>query len=298
MTRFSSKAARETAESKVRKAWGLDPFLFEAVARESLLFTENTSLPREKLHAMGLLVLSIVSLWGKALSKEPNIAFQAAELQREEKELQKRGAAHILRDLEKILTLTSPALTSNRRRTSFEIGTDGHPLTREAAVNLNLARHFEPISEEFSILIARIFANLTRYGAAYRAWERRLPLLICNLEKVQHVRVARELVHIEPSGIALVSPTIPRNVRTGFIKEVEGNSLFLIEDKENLFETILGVTTSDIYLLERRLSGWSLTYPLGNPSQKSLNSRRIPAWARLMALCGVSRKATEMEEAS
>ncbi len=296
MTRFSSKQARETSESKVRKAWGLDPFLFEAFARESLLFNENIAEPREKLHALGLLTLSIVSLWGKGLSESSSIERKALHLQAEVKELQKRGAAHILRDLEKILALTSPALTSNRRRTAFEIGTDGHPLTREAAVNLNLARHFEPISEEFSILIARIFANLTRYGAAYRAWERRLPLLICNLEKVQHVRVARELVRIEPSGIALISPSIPQNVRTGFAKEVEGNSLFLIEDKENLFETILGVKTSDIYLLERRLSGWSLTYPLGNPSQKSLDSRRIPAWARAMALCGVRKEKTLREE--
>ncbi len=295
MTRFSSKQARETSESKVRKAWGLDPFLFEVLARESLLFDENVAVPREKLHALGLLTLSIVSRWGKALNESSNIQKEALELRGEVKELQKRGAAHILHDLEKILALTSPALTANRRRTAFEIGTDGHPLTREAAVNLNLARHFEPISEDFSILIARIFANLTRYGVAYRAWERRLPLLICNLEKTQHVGVAQELVRIEPNGMALVSQTIPPNVRTGFAKEVEANALFLIEDKENLFETILGVATSDIYLLERRLSGWSLTYPLGNPSQKSLDSRRIPAWARQMALCG-ERKEKSLKE--
>lgn len=264
-------------------------------AKEGFLFNSDQSYPREKLHALGLLTLSIVSLWGKSLTRESDVSSQVSELKGEVKELLKRGPAHILRDLEKILTLTSPALTSNRRRTAFEIGTDGHPLTREAAANLNLARHFEPISEEFSILIARIFANLTCYGAAYRAWERRLPLLICNLEFAFHVRVARELVKIEPSGFALVSPSIPANVRTAFAKEVEGSSLFLIEDKDHLFEAILGLASSDIYLLERRLSGWSLTYPLGNPSQKTLQSRRIPAWARAMAVCGRSKEKPRTE---
>ena len=288
MTRFSLKSARKTDEAKVRKAWGLDPFFYEILAKEALLFRSNLSFPREKLHALGLLALAIVSNWEKSLKENSVGEKKAEELANEVKTLLKHGPSVILHDLEKLLELTSFHATSRRRRNTFEIGTDGHPLTREAAANLNLARHYELISEDFGILISRVFASLTRYGQAYCAWEKRLPLLICNLEKEEHVRVARELIRIEPSGIGLVSRAIPQGVRILFANEIESQELFLIEDKENLFQTILGIENRDIFLLERRLGGWTLTYPLGNPSEKALYSRKIPVWAREMARSNIT----------
>ena len=317
MTQYTKSAARKTSEAKVRQARGFDRSVFETFAREALISGNlPVILPREKIHAVGLFTLAAASLYfesigvlrsfeekdsspllkdsgeDSALSLTTEVLGHQAQLRAEMKFLSGAKGKDLLTSLMRVTNAVSSGAIERikRERSTFEIGTDGHPLTREVAANLNIARHFEEISGDFSLLLTRVFAAITHYGVAYGAWERRLPMLICNLERVSHVRAAAELSSLERGGITLLSESIPNAVRAQFSAARETNLTPFIEDKSGVFRNLIGIDASDIFLIERRLGGWSITYPLGGVDPEKLKNRRYPKWARALAACAPSLK--------
>ena len=315
MTDYSKTAARKTDEAKTLLARGFDKSVIETFAREAILSGRHPLiLPREKIHAVGLFTLAAASLYFESLgvlnapaevdaledindSENPPspVLSLAAEkaLQSIRREMRLLSGAKGKALLSSLLAITGKASSGTlqrikRERASFEIGTDGHPLTREVAANLNIARHFEGLSGDFALLITRVFAAITHYGVAYGAWERRLPLLICNLERASHIRAAIELSRIERGGVALLSEVIPNEVRVMFSSDAATNLTPFIEDKGGVFRNLIGIDQSDIFLVERRLGGWSITYPLGGVAREKLQNRRYPKWARALAACAPS----------
>ena len=292
MTRFPSAAARRTEESKLKKAQGLDPVFVENFAREMLVANRAKTLPRDRAYAAGTLALSILERsfqkagWEEKTGKD--ISWEAIK-----ERLVPHSGMTLLREkavLEALLTLSdvegnrqSQRLSQKRRL--FEIGLDGHPLTRETCANLNLARHFERISDEFSVVLARAFASLCEYGPAYGAWERRLPLLVCDITRGTHQKLIRALADVEPGGLAVLTETLPNAVRQHFLSQLNARVVTVIEDKTHLFARLIGIGSSDVLLLERRLGGWCVTYPLGGVDSRELKNKRYPLWARRMASC-------------
>lgn len=293
MTRYVNTSSRQTAESKLKALKGIDPFILETFAREALLFPD--AIPSRR-HAalLGRLVLLAALQW----VKEKNIAIQddaalLAALVPLLDNLRETNAA--LRAFSRATNalLSDIGSRANTRATRFEIGSDGHAVTREACARLNLARHYERASGEFAGLIERIVKALASWGPAYGLWEARTPLLFCNANLSSHRRVAREMARLEAGGVALVTPPLLEKAQKDMAGDAALKNLPVLIDREGLLHELLAPGNPPIFLLERRLAGWTLTYPLGGADPREARNRKLPAWARALAFADVGESGTE-----
>lgn len=293
MTRYVNTSSRQAAESKRKALKGIDPFILETFAREALLFPD--AIPSRR-HAalLGRLVLLAALQW----VKEKNIAIQndvalLAALVPLLENLRETNAT--LRAFSRATNalLSDIGSRANTRATRFEIGSDGHAVTREACARLNLARHYERASGEFASLIERIVKALGAYGPAYVLWEARTPLLFCNANFSSHRRAALELARLEASGVALVTPPVTDKAQRDLNEDAALRTLTVLIDREGLLRKLLSPGNPPIFLLERRLAGWTLTYPLGGADPKEAHNRKLPAWARALAFADVGESRDE-----
>lgn len=70
-------------------------------------------------------------------------------------------------------------------------------------------------------------------------------------------------------------------------------NLPVLIDREGLLHELLAPGNPPIFLLERRLAGWTLTYPLGGADPREAHNRKLPAWARALAFADVGESGTE-----
>ena len=283
MTRFLNASARKTGEAKLKALKGIDPFVFETFAREALIYPD--ALPsRHHAALLGRLVLLASLRWVKEknLSLTDDAALLAALVPLSESLRETHATLRVFSRATDAL-LPNIGRRETARATRFEIGSDGHAVTREVCARLNLARHYERASGEFASLIERIVKALASCGPAYGLWEARTPLLFCNANLSSHRRVAREMARLEASGVALVTPPLLEKAQ----KEVAGDAalktLTVLTDREGLLHELLAPGNPPIFLLERRLGGWTLTYPLGGADPREARNRKLPAWARALA---------------
>ena len=278
MTDYAHLSSRKTAEAKLKTAKGFDPFILEAFAGEALALSD--ALPsRRHITLLGRLVLTAASDW--AQKARVDLA----------------DTASLLRAFSYLASIASgPASARGAlRNVAYEIGSDGHALTREACARIHLARHYEQASGELTDLLARLFKALASCGPAYPLWENRTPLLFCDASLTSHRRVAREMARLEPGGLALVSPPLSEKAQRDFAIDAFLKTLTVLVDGGNLLSHVLAPGLPAIFLAERRLAGWTVTYPLGGADPKERFNRRIPAWARALAFADTSRDASEKD---
>ena len=293
MTRFLNASARKTGEAKLKALKGIDPFVFENFAREALIYPD--ALPsRHHAALLGRLVLlaALRLVKEKNLSLTDDAALLAALVPLSESLRETQATLRAFsRATDALLPYVSHRETA--RATRFEIGSDGHAVTREVCARLNLARHYERASGEFAGLIERIVKALATCGPAYGLWEARTPLLFCNANLSSHRRVAREMARLEAGGVALVTPPLLEKAQKDMAGDAALKTLSVLIDREGLLHELLAPGNPPIFLLERRLAGWTLTYPLGGADPREARNRKLPAWARALAFADVGESGTE-----
>lgn len=295
MTDYAHLSSRKTAEAKLKEAKGFDPFILEAFAGEALALSD--ALPsRRHITLLGRLVLTAASDW--AQKARVDLADTASLLKAlSHLSISTARTRQTLRAFSYLASIAScPASARGAlRNAAYEIGSDGHALTREACARIHLARHYEQASGELTDLLARLFKALASCGPAYPLWENRTPLLFCDASLTSHRRVAREMARLEPGGLALVSPPLSEKAQRDFAIDAFLKTLTVLVDGGNLLSHVLAPGLPAIFLAERRLAGWTVTYPLGGADPKERFNRRIPAWARALAFADTSRDASEKD---
>lgn len=296
MTHYVSVAARKTSEAKLKKLTGTDPYPVELFAREALVASRDALASRRHMALLGRLALAALADW-VAKEKIPltgEVLTEALSQLHPSRRTMQGVLTAFSRAAGSLVSQTSSGRLSRERR--FEIGSDGHSLTREACANLNLARHYEAASGDFSSLIGRIVRALAKQGPAYTVWETRVPLLLCHASLFSHRKVVRELARFDPAGLALITPPLNPQASHDLGADASFKSVRVLVDSRGLLADLLGPGSSTIVLLERRLGGWTLTYPLGGADPRERRNRRYPAWARALAFADAGSNASENGE--
>ncbi len=177
--------------------------------------------------------------------------------------------------------------------TAFQSGYDGHWITREAALRLRLVRHYEKTSGDFSRVIFRAMAALTHTGAAYEAWSRGWPVFVCNLNRTYERYAAQEIVKAARGEVLTVTKPLTNDTRMILARHARG--MAFVEDAADLLATLLG-NFGTVMLLERRVGGWTVTFPAGGAAVKDLKNSKYPAFARALSRCAATTPAlSEMQ---
>lgn len=199
--------------------------------------------------------------------------------------------AHLRRTV-RLLAALSVTEATRGPRLDFQFGYDGHALTREQAARLGLVRYFESASSGFAALVGKAFAFLAQSGPAYLAWTRRLPLLICDLNRPSHRDCARLMRALAGNDLVVVSPACAPDVSARAMGN--GYERLYVEDTAGLMKGLVGIEAEAV-LLERRLAGWTVTFATGCAHPKDLADKRLPAAWRALArtACREERRAGE-----
>ena len=199
------------------------------------------------------------------------------------------------RSVEKTLQELFAKDAPERRRNAFRTGYDGELLTREQTVRLRLVRYFETATSDLARLAGSAYQLLTREnGQAYLGWTRRLPIFLCDLANPRHRLAALNISQISLGELIVVTPRLTDEVRRMMVRHER--RCLVVEDPAGLFGAVIGNYGSPL-LLERRLGGWSVTFPLGGAEKAVLGDRKLPQWARSLSAAAdpILRKAGEPE---
>ncbi len=312
MTKYHSRAeiaqntARMDADDKRRTKTGgyrrvFDPTPARDFAAQSLWMPETAKLSFSTASDLGVLALTIaghvLSAFRKKADADPKAAREAMmqyfaglpvpdarDLTRAVLDL--AGLSPVWKEIvqnrpdAKGMTLNSQYFGA--APAAFQTGYDGHWLTREAALRLRLVRYYEKTSSEFAKLLARVMASLSRQGAAYAAWNAGWPIFVCDLNRTFERYAAQEIATAARGELAVVTKPLTNVTRTLLARHAP--NLVVIEDAEGFLPTVLG-NFSTVMLLERRIGGWTLTFPAGGVLERDLKNKRYPAFVRALARC-------------
>lgn len=151
-------------------------------------------------------------------------------------------------------------------------------------MRLRLVRYYEKTSGEFASSIHRAMAALSRNGTAYAAWSAGWPVFVCDLNRTFERYAAQELLAASQGRLAVVTP--PLTPETQVLVARYAPEMAVVIDEAGLLSVLLG-NYSTVMLLERRIGGWTVTFPAGGASEKDLKNRKYPAFARALARCAV-----------
>lgn len=165
---------------------------------------------------------------------------------------------------------------------AFQSGYDGHWITREAALRLRLIRFYEKTSGEFAKTVAKAFASLVKLGPAYAAWTAGWPVFVCDLNNTYHRYAAQEIDKAAKGDLVVV--THPMTVHTQTVVRRYAPDLTVVTDVDAFFATFLG-DYGPAMLLERRIGGWTVTFPAGGAAERELKNKKYPGFARALARC-------------
>lgn len=198
---------------------------------------------------------------------------------------------HDLQRLSKAFRLSVEARAGGRRLngqyfgaalTAFQSGYDGHWITREAALRLRLVRYYEKTSGEFARCVHRAMAALAKNGTAYAAWGAGWPVFVCDLNNAFHRFAAQEILRAACGRLAVVSPEPGPQTRAVLARYAP--EMAVIVDDDALLAALLGNYGTAV-LLERRIGGWTVTFPAGGALERELKNKKYPAFARALARC-------------
>ena len=168
----------------------------------------------------------------------------------------------------------------NHQWALWQFGYEGHPLNRETAQKLGIIRRFEKVSGDMAALMHKAFVAAVGHGPALAAWQARLPLLICDLTRPLHGELVRQMLPAAKNELIIVSREIPTAVRHRFY----GSDALFAEDRAGIL-TGLFAGQGNALLMERRMEGWTVTFPVGVMEKSALTDRAIPAHWRVFARC-------------
>lgn len=158
-------------------------------------------------------------------------------------------------------------------------GCDGHPWSRETAARLRLTRFFEKTSSNFARFLSSAFTQLVKNGPAYMAWSANFPVFLCDITQTSHRHCAHLLCEMCHGECVIVTRSLDAQTQKKLAKK-----LLVVFDREGVFETLAG-KFAPAMLLERRLGGWTVTFPCGEVKRRELESKKYPALARALAFC-------------
>lgn len=193
-----------------------------------------------------------------------------------------RQLAGIVKDIVSVTESVQESLGERHWARSAQLrhmGADGHFLTHECALKLRLCRYFERAGGELMRCMARAWRLLARHGAAYNAWSMGWPVLLCDLNDARHRRVAHLAHELAAGDLAIVSAPIAGDVHAQLTR-----TLAVVEDELGAMSALIG-RFAPVVLLERRLGGWTVTFPTAAVHARVLEDKRLPALARAMAAC-------------
>lgn len=165
---------------------------------------------------------------------------------------------------------------------AFQSGYDGHWLTREAALRLRLIRFYEKTSGEFAKTVAKAFASLVKLGPAYAAWTNGWPVFVCDLNNTYHRYAAQEIDKTAKGDLVVVTQAMTAHTQSVVARYA--SELTVVTDEEAFFATFLG-DYGPAMLLERRIGGWTVTFPAGGAAERELKNKKYPGFARALARC-------------
>lgn len=161
----------------------------------------------------------------------------------------------------------------------FQFGFDGHWMTRETAARLRLVRYYEKASSDFSRFVRRAWGLLSQQGAAYMAWQSNFPILVCDLNIPAHREAALVLFEACHGEAVVVTPGFDARLRAAF-----PSALLVVEDNTQAFAAIAG-NYGVVMLLEKRIGGWTVTFPAGAVAPRELTKTRYGKLPVALAMC-------------
>lgn len=161
----------------------------------------------------------------------------------------------------------------------FQFGFDGHWMTRETAARLRLVRYYEKASSDFSRFVRRAWGLLSQQGAAYMAWQSNFPILVCDLNIPAHREAALVLFEACHGEAVVVTPAFDARLRAAF-----PSALLVVEDNTQAFAAIAG-NYGVVMLLEKRIGGWTVTFPAGAVALRELTKTRYGKLPVALAMC-------------
>lgn len=278
-----------------------DPSPARDFAAASLWTPETRAMPVSTASDMGVLALAIV---GHVLAPLKEAARRDAKAAQEGllslfKALEApdaRTMAATVRDLKGLTSTYRLVLESRAGRrgmklnsqyfgasvTAFQSGYDGHWITREAALRLRLVRYYEKTSGAFAGCVHRAMAALSRNGTAYAAWSAGWPVFVCDLNRTLERYAAQELMRAAQGRLVVVSR--PVSAETQSLIARYAPDMVVVSDEEGLFAALIG-NYGTVMLLERRIGGWTVTFPAGGAAERELKNKKYPGFARALARC-------------
>ncbi len=168
----------------------------------------------------------------------------------------------------------------SRSLAGFQFGFDGHWMTRETAARLRLVRYFEKTSGEFSLFVRRAWTHLAHHGAASLAWQSGFPIFICDLNKAAHLEAAAVIHNMAHGEAVIVTPRVSQEIRRQHVPR----TLLVVEDPVGAFAAIAG-NYGSVMLLERRIGGWTVTFPAGRAPARELSKSTYGKLPLALARC-------------
>lgn len=278
-------------EARIRAAEGEDIGAMTTLVEAGIRLGDVASMTPAREIMFGCLLMHLASIGLRSLQIDPSDVTKtiAGKTEVLESALKRPSIPRValIHCLVSILTKIEEKVRKNflKKLEPYLFGNDGHPLTREAAAALKLVRVYEPVSSDFSAILAKVFASMQYIYSDYRIWFERYPLFCCDLTNATHREAARRMVEATNGDIAIITPRIPKEIqeqmRTEFGPDVKFKIAF---DHDNLVAQLLALRAPAV-LIERRFGGWTLTYPLGHPDLRELNKPIYPSWIRSLARC-------------
>ena len=128
---------------------------------------------------------------------------------------------------------------------------------------------------------------LARQGRAYAAWNSGYPVFLCDLNVPEHRAAAESLYDAASAELVVISPAPRADVQKKLPK-----FLLVVEDEQGLFEW-LTQNSGTVLLLERRLGGWTVTFPTGRVDPRELKKKSHPKIAAALARCAPKSRIEE-----
>ena len=289
--KYISRKETSTTRGRYRKIHTADPGFSEDAAMAARMVSDTKAFARGSCAHVGHVMLALAALALKSLDLLPEkVSAVTAKAANDAAAVLSEVTGDVtLQDTRRAMLLIAAAcrrmdnpldLKTNHQWALWNFGYEGHPMTRETAQKLGIIRRFENVSTEFAVLMHRTWIRTVQQGVAITAWSDRLPILICDLTNPLHEEMADAMFRAGDHEVMIVSKNIPPSSRQRWWQYRH----HLVEDHLQFMTGIFGAG-GGVALIERRLEGWTVTFPTGVITVESLKDKKIPKHWRLFARC-------------
>ena len=108
------------------------------------------------------------------------------------------------------------------------------------------------------------------------------PVFVCDLNNTYHRYAAQEIDKAAKGDLVVVTQAMTAHTQSVVARYA--SDLTVVTDEESFFATFLG-DYGPAMLLERRIGGWTVTFPAGGAAERELKNKKYPGFARALARC-------------